>query len=285
MPCPAARVHLVCARCEPARAEGVASTRSRGHVIDVAHDPRSARPFDAITIVLGVGGALAAVGVVSLGLAVACRETAEAPAPPIVPGPIGAPVLFPDAGMDAHFDSPATAPPLVPYALDDYPRRPELAALGCPDVPLIDYVGEPIPWRPAFRVNPVFAPSVRALEALIVETSREVYGHAPTTLLSASGYRCTTVSGRPERISEHALGNAIDVRGIELDAETTTTVRDHWYPHAGDDPRHARFWRLLVVRARDRGLFRGIIGPPRADHLDHLHFDQSPSTFFDVSLE
>ncbi len=241
--------------------------------------------MDAVTVVLGIAAVLAALALLSLGVGIACRSDPEVPGAPIVPGPIGAPIPLGDAGTDAHVDAWVPAIPLTPYALDDFPRHPELAATGCPDVPLVDYVGEPIAWRPAFRVTPVFVPSVRALDALIAETSRDVYGRAPTTLLSASGYRCTTVRGRPERISEHALGNAIDVRGIVLDEENTTTVRDHWYSHPGDDPRHARFWRLLVTRAHERGLFRGIIGPPRADHLDHLHFDQSPSTFFDVSLE
>jgi hypothetical protein len=232
---------------------------------------------------LGAGGALLVLA--SLALAVArCSAPDDASVTPIVPGPVLASAPPPDAGTDAPFVLPVS-PASTPYALDGLPRTSELAAAGCPHIPLEDHVGDPIPWRPAFRITPVFAPSVRALEAVVASTAREVYGCAPTVLLSASGYRCTTVRGRPERISEHALGNAIDLRGIELDDETTITVRDHWHAHPGDDPRHARFWRLLVVHVTERAIFRGIIGPPDPDHLDHLHFDRGPSTFVDLSLE
>jgi hypothetical protein len=225
-----------------------------------------------------------AAAMVALLLAIGdLRGTKLAPAPAPSPGPLDA--ASRDAGSDAFVPTRVESPPRTPYPLDDFPRSAELAREGCPDVPLVDHVGEPIAWRPLFRVHPVFVPSVRALEAAIAETAREIYGRSPVRLLSASGYRCTTVRGRPERISEHALGNAIDLRGIELDDGEPITVRDHWHTAEGADPVHARFFRTLVVRVIERGLFRGIIGPPDPDHMDHLHFDQGPSSFVDVSLE
>jgi hypothetical protein len=140
-------------------------------------------------------------------------------------------------------------------------------------------------WRPALRVHPSFVAAVDALENAIRETAREVYDRDVAVMLSASSYRCTTVRRRPERISEHALGNAIDLRGIELEDGTETTVGAHWHALSQPDEIHARFWRTLVERVRDREIFRGLIGPPAQDHTDHLHFDRGPSRFFELVLD
>ncbi|MDQ3037268.1 MAG: extensin family protein, partial [Myxococcota bacterium] len=165
--------------------------------------------------------------------------------------------------------------------LDGLPRAGAFVVAGCPEVPLIDRAGEPVPWRPPLRIHAAFEDAVRALERAVVETSIETYGMAPTRILSASSHRCTTVRTRPERISEHALGNAIDLRGIVLGESEEITVREHWRA-TGEDAIHARFWRALVQRVIERAIFRGVIGPPTDDHLDHLHFDLGPSSYVAV---
>lgn len=230
-------------------------------------------------VALGVFGV---VGLAALVLAIATRPPSPPPPADVaLPAPVQTP---PDAGNDAGTDAAPNAAP-VTYALDDFPRRPELVTEGCPDIPLVDHAGVPVPWEPPLRVHPSFVPAVTALEQAIEETAREVYGRDVGVMRSASSYRCTTVRHRPERISEHALGNAIDLRGIVLADGTETSVADHWHARSPEDAIHAHFWRALVERVHARGIFRGILGPPAPDHADHLHFDRGPSTFFDLELD
>jgi hypothetical protein len=237
--------------------------------------------LDLRMLVSGIVVVLCAVGLASLGIAIATREPDASP-------PHARTI---DDARDAAVAelaptrADAGEPDAGPYALDGLPREGAFVAAGCPEVPLIDRAGEPVPWRPALRIHPEFEPAVRRLERAILESALEVYGVAPARMLSASTYRCRTIRERPERVSEHALGNAIDLRGIVLPDEREITVREHWHAVTPEDAPHARFWRRLVQRVTERAVFRGVIGPPTDDHLDHLHFDLGPSRFHSFELE
>jgi hypothetical protein len=97
-------------------------------------------------------------------------------------------------------------------------------------------------------------------------------------------------------MSEHALGNAIDIAGFDfarakkqqqLSVGLPRALREpfqirvarHWNAssHNLSAAVHARFLRELADRLSDRSdVFRGMIGPSRSDHSDHFHFDMSP---------
>jgi hypothetical protein len=97
-------------------------------------------------------------------------------------------------------------------------------------------------------------------------------------------------------MSEHALGNAIDVVGFDFTRATKkdglapglprelrgpfqVRVARHWDGDAKGPSAavHAHFLRQLAARLSDRSdVFRGMIGPSRSDHADHFHFDMSP---------
>jgi hypothetical protein len=54
-------------------------------------------------------------------------------------------------------------------------------------------------------------------------------------------------------------------------------VRSHWTPKRERDAYHAAFLHRLVEELRKRpDIFRGIVGPPRPRHTDHLHLDAAP---------
>lgn len=222
----------------------------------------------AAALALGAVGAVAALIATAPSLAPLGEEEApraEAPRAQAPPDAAGSPR---DGG----------APDAGPYPLDGLPRTTDT---GCPDLPLVERTGA---WRPALRIHPAFLPAVEEIERVLADTSREIYGAAPSALLSASSYRCTPVRGRPERLSEHGLGNALDVRGIELDlpeGRRAVTVREG-FGHGGPD---ARFFRRVVERLAASGRVTGILGPPDPDHLDHLHFDHGRSRFLSVVLD
>lgn len=222
-------------------------------------------------------GSIAIAGLGSLLAAIATRDADREPAPiPLVPGPRAHALIAIDAAL--------LQPSPRPYPLDSLERTPALIAAGCPEVPLIDHAGTHATWRPALRIHPAFAPTVEDIERAFVHASRARYGRAPLALLSASSYRCRAIRDRPERPSEHALGNALDVRGIVLAMEDGTsreiTVREHWGDGSIDDLFFHDAIRAVIERAR----VRGVIGPPDPDHLDHFHVDHGPSPFVSIEL-
>jgi len=102
-------------------------------------------------------------------------------------------------------------------------------------------------------------------------------------------------------VSEHALGNAIDVLGFDFGPATKTEplpaelpktlrgpfevrVRRHWQATTTPTAEvHARFLRELTERLADRrDVFRSMFGPGHRGHADHFHFDMSPWRYVDL---
>lgn len=144
------------------------------------------------------------------------------------------------------------------------------------------------------RVHRSFIPRLQRLEALLARLATETYGRPPKRLVHRGAYSCRRARGREERISEHALGNAIDLHSLEFgplprDAAAPSdlpralrrgfrvSIGEHWSPRRERDVLHARFLHRLAEELRQRpDIFRGIVGPPRPRHRDHLHLDASP---------
>jgi hypothetical protein len=183
------------------------------------------------------------------------------------------------------------------YALDDVERFIETGTpISCHPEALVVHRGELLPYQGSVQVNPAFRERLVRFEALVVDVAREVYGRSPLRLRHVGGYSCRPTRNRTARLSEHALGNAIDVIGFDfgrakpretlaeglpsvLRGPFQVRIERHWSA-AGDSPvagAHERFLRELAARLSDRSdVFRGMIGPSRSDHSDHFHFDMSP---------
>lgn len=198
------------------------------------------------------------------------------------------------------------------YELDRVERFLEKPTkrLQCDRSNLVTYSGTAIRYRGAVTVNVPFRERLERFENVVAETAQEVYGRAPRTIVHFGAYSCRSSRNRSRRVSEHALGNAIDIAGFDFGAAPKSSVlpaelprqlrgpfqvrvAKHWNPKKNVLPGigtaskesstqsaaalHARFLHLLTERLIDRPeIFRGMIGPSRADHSDHLHFDVSP---------
>lgn len=103
------------------------------------------------------------------------------------------------------------------YPLDPYDRSvaPEAGA-ECPNLDLQVVRGTSVSFTPAVEVIEPFAERLRRFEQIVVEVSRQHYGRKPSKIVNSGGYYCRSVRHRPERLSEHALGNAIDVASFEF---------------------------------------------------------------------
>lgn len=201
---------------------------------------------------------------------------------------VGAAEVMPVAGVDSS-DQQEPKSALVPrlpraYALDGRSRTLG-DTLACPDVELVELAGDAIALSPRARVAAPFAPRMRELERVIGELSLEFYGQRPAAVMVASSYDCRSVSGKNRRLSEHALGNAIDITGFQfpaLAAQPAFEVRvdRHWDASGGAV--HARFLRALTEALLARDVFRTMLGPSHPDHADHFHFDMAPEYYVDL---
>jgi hypothetical protein len=199
-------------------------------------------------------------------------------------------------GVGTALPAPVAADPAKepPYPLDSLPREaPGGDDLGCPKIPVASYRGDVLRYRPEVWVNGSFRPRLTAFERVVRDVGVEVYGRAPERIVQLGGYGCRRMREHAGWLSEHALGNAIDVAGFDfghLPAGAVlppglppafangfeVRVLSHWGKHAGHAAVHARFLRTLVTRlaARD-DVFRVLLGPGYPGHKNHFHFDMS----------
>jgi hypothetical protein len=179
------------------------------------------------------------------------------------------------------------------YALDDVVRRLEpKARVKCDPALLTSYKGKNIAYAGSVLVDPAFVERLARFEGIVNEVALEVYGRVPSKLLHAGAFSCRTSRTRDSRLSEHALGNALDVVGFSFNRATkaqkdTTpklamgyfkvTVGQHWNAERSEASRlHRHFLRTLAERVVVADVFRVALGPSHPGHGDHLHFDMSP---------
>ena len=88
--------------------------------------------------------------------------------------------------------------------------------LPCGDHELVVYRGTKLKLSKPARVHPAFAPKIAELEQLVAEVALPIYGRAPRTLVHLGTHNCRRMRRYPDWVSEHALGNAIDVAGFDF---------------------------------------------------------------------
>jgi hypothetical protein len=230
----------------------------------------------------------AAVALGALWLAAPSSADGEAPA-----DSAPAPRLVP-RGLDALF-RPWLPTGDEPYELDEIARFVEpRGPLPCPSEAIVAYRGTSLRYARTVYVHRAFIPRLAKLEEVIAAQATAVYGRAPRRLLHRGAYNCRRARGRPERLSEHALGNAVDVAGFtfgplrrgerapaglprHLARSFQVRIDRHWSPRRERDALHARFLHALADALHERpDVIRGIVGPPARRHHDHLHLDAAP---------
>jgi len=180
-----------------------------------------------------------------------------------------------------------------PYGLDAEPRHlEEDEKVECAPEQMVRHRSKAL--RYSVTAHPDFVVRLERFEQFVTALATEHYGRAPKKLIHRGVFACRTLRSRSERISEHAFGNALDLQGFDFGplprkAEAPTDlpralrrgfslrVLKHWSPKHERDAYHARFLHRLVEELRVRpDIFRGIVGPPRPRHLDHIHLDAAP---------
>lgn len=199
----------------------------------------------------------------------------------------------------------ATDAPPAAYPLDAIARvlapGTELPCKSAPPA-LMHYRGERLRYAKPVQIYPAFAAHLRTFEELVVELATSHYGRAPLRVVHMGGYNCREMRRYPDWVSEHALGNAIDIAGFDfaplprksarfaqLPAGLRTAfkvrVDDHWRAH-GALAAHADFLHALAQALAARpDIFHVVLGPGYPGHDNHLHLDYAPYRLVDFDAE
>jgi hypothetical protein len=184
------------------------------------------------------------------------------------------------------------------YPLDRLRRSSGERAVGCPKLELRKFRGDQLQFLPAARVVEPFRKRLLELERVVREVSMRVYSRAPSAVLVAASYGCRAVRGKQRRLSEHALGNAIDIAGFRFPPLPSSKAAgvpaalalgfdvrvDQDWRARGDAlrRRHSRFLHELTAALLQHDTFRTLLGPAHRDHADHFHFDMAPEHYVDL---
>jgi hypothetical protein len=187
-------------------------------------------------------------------------------------------------------------------ALDLVPRvLPEGAALPCEGgaPQLVRYTGQHLRYQKPLQVHPQFGARLPEFEQLVRALAERHYGRAPRRIVHLGAYSCRRMRRYPTWVSEHALGNAIDVAGFDFGplprkARASATLpralrgafevrlERHWTA-TGAAAVHATFLRELAQALIDRpDLFSVVLGPAWPGHHNHFHLDRAPYRVVEV---
>jgi hypothetical protein len=113
----------------------------------------------------------------------------------------------------------------------------------------------------------------------VAPAAKQMLGSALVRVESMGTYSCRAIIGggaaSAGRISEHALGNAVDVSAFVLADGRRITVQASW---RSSDPEIREFFAAIHASACKR--FRTVLSPDyNAAHHDHLHLDMGRGPF------
>lgn len=182
-------------------------------------------------------------------------------------------------------------------ALDDLERVvEEKGPIRCPKVELVHYAGDVVRYGSPVRVNAEFRDRLRLFEAVVRDAAVTVYGRSPRRIVHLGTFNCRRIRTWPTYLSEHGLGNAIDVAGFDfaplprgtklpVDLRRGFRVRldPDWRGKEGAGAVHARFLREVAARLVERpDIFRVMLGPAYPGHHNHFHLDCAPWRIVDI---
>lgn len=133
-----------------------------------------------------------------------------------------------------------------------------------------------IVYSPPLVVDCSLAAALPTIEAVIQDEANRHLGSPITKVTTLGSYSCRNVRGWKERISQHALGNAIDLASFQpKKGKAASVVRD--YKRGGAEPTSKEGVFLGAVFRRlwsDADITR-VLGPDwDAAHRDHFHIDR-----------
>ncbi len=180
------------------------------------------------------------------------------------------------------------------YSLDSLERTiSPKGRMKCPSLEMTRHKGKHVRYHKPVFIYQGFQERLERFEAIAADVAVEVYGRRPRQIVHLGTYNCRRIRRIPDLLSEHALGNAIDVEGFDFGpargaAEKSEAphrrlrrgfkvrVDSHWDSKKGVGALHAKFLHTLTDRLLEDDVFRVLLGPAFPGHQDHFHFDLAP---------
>ena len=104
--------------------------------------------------------------------------------------------------------------------------------------------------------------------------ARSELGHRVERIDHFGSFSCRANGSRPNRLSQHALGQAIDIAGFRLADGSRVSVEHDW----SDSGEKGEFLHRLAAKACR--YFSVVLTPDsNADHYNHLHLDIGPDHY------
>jgi len=135
-----------------------------------------------------------------------------------------------------------------------------------------------IKYSPPLKIDCSLALELPAIERAIQQEAGEQLGSPITRVNVFGSYSCRKVRGGVSgNLSEHAVGNAIDIGGFVPRRGAAISVERDYLPLQAEAPHAKSRFLRAVFRAlsAEKGITY-VIGPEtRADHHDHIHIDRA----------
>jgi hypothetical protein len=119
------------------------------------------------------------------------------------------------------------------------------------------------------------------LARAIALTAEELALRNVTDVAHFGTYGCKVISGT-DTLSQHALGQAVDLASFRLESGDVISVLDDWSADPGeqDEPKN-RFLHEFVQSLYTDGVYNVILTPDyNAEHENHFHLDLTPGVKF-----
>jgi hypothetical protein len=160
----------------------------------------------------------------------------------------------------------------------ELPDRSEPDAQGCgiPHGVIVSKGPLGFTYAPPLQIDCTLAKELPWIEQVIQQEAEEHLGSAIKQIITFGTFSCRKVRGGfTGRLSEHAVGNAVDFGGFVPRRGKAVSVSRDYRPLEDSPGPRGLFLRGVFRALRGHGGLTHVIGPEtRADHHDHIHIDR-----------
>jgi hypothetical protein len=155
-------------------------------------------------------------------------------------------------------------------------EKPDQNGCGIPHGVILTKGPTGITYAGPLMIDCSLALALPAIEKVIQEEAVKHLGEPITRITTLGSYSCRSVRGWRERISQHALGNALDMAAFSTKAGSKASVmRDYEIGVEAPSTPRGRFLRAIYRRLWSEGGVTRVLGPEwDAAHRDHFHLDR-----------
>lgn len=154
--------------------------------------------------------------------------------------------------------------------------KPDHNGCGIPHGVIVTKGPTGITYAGPLMIDCSLALALPAVEKVIQEEAVKHLGEPITRITTLGSYSCRSVRGWRERISQHGLGNAMDMAAFSTKRGDKASVqRDYQIGVEEPEKPRGKFLRAIYGRLWREGGVTRVLGPEwDAAHRDHFHLDR-----------